>query len=251
MNKTVVGVVVVVLIAAVAGFGVYISQNIDGLIRDTIETVGTESTGAQVTVKDVEISLSDGAGVVSGFTVANPEGFSGEKLFVMDSILVDIDPASLTEDVYIIDAIVIDGAQVLAEQVGGGTNIQALMNGMSSDGEESGGEGNGSDSEILIAVNEVSFTNGNLTLRSDVFGEQSLTLPDFTLRELGTAEEGLTPDELGAEMAGKLLGQVKDAVTDEIKDLAREAARAKLKEQIGEKAAAGLDKLKGIFSKED
>ncbi|MBT4162480.1 MAG: hypothetical protein HOC70_02305 [Gammaproteobacteria bacterium] len=252
MNRTIVGVAVVVVIAAIAGVGIYISQSLDGVVKNAIETVGTESTGTKVVVKDVKLSLSEGAGVVSGLTVANPTGFSAEKLFVMDSILVDIDPASLVEEVYIIDTIAIDGARVLAEQVGGGTNIQALMNGMSSEASGSGeGEGDEEGQEVQLAVREISFTNGNLDLRSDVLGERTLTLPDFTLKDLGSAEQGLTPDELGAEIATELLGQVKDAVMDEISDLAREAAMVKLKEKVGEKAAAGLDKLKGLFKKED
>jgi uncharacterized protein involved in outer membrane biogenesis len=205
------GAALVIVLAAV-GAGVYVLQNLGGVVKGLIEDVGTETTGTRVKVQDVQLSLTEGSGTVSGLTVANPEGFSKANLFEMDSIGMTIDAGSLTEDVYVINKLTIDGARILAEQVGGGTNIQALMNGMSSDeGEVSAGTDE-SASEILLAVEEITFINGKIKLQSDVLGAQDLALPDFTLRDIGTRESGLTPDELSEEIASEVLGEVKDAV---------------------------------------
>jgi len=250
VNRSTVAVLLVVMIAGLAGVGVYLRANVDDLIEELIETIGTAATGTRVRVQEVKLSLSDGAGVVSGFTVDNPAGFSQARLFSMDSILIDVDPGSLAEDVYIIESIRVDGAKVLAEQVGGGTNIQALINGMSS-GEDDGNGSSSTEEDVRLAVNEISFTSTNLSLKSDIFGERSLTLPDFTVRNLGSAEAGLTPTELGMEITRQLMGQVSDAVVGELKDLALDATRARIRERIGEKAEEGLNKLRGLFDKRD
>ena len=251
MNKAVVAGVVLVVIAAGIGGAIYLRQNLDGLVKDVIEQVGSEATGTAVKVGGVELSLTDGAGSITGLSIANPAGYSPNSLFAMDSIGVDIDPATLADDVIVVESIVIDGARVLAEQAGSSTNIQALMDGMSAggDGADSGDASGASGPKL--AVQKIQFTNGNLNLKSDVFGERTLTLADFTLNNLGSADEGLTPDELGSEIAAGLLGQVKDAVKDNISDLAREAAQDKLKEKLGEQAGEGLNKLKGLFNKGD
>lgn len=251
MNKAAVGVVAVIVVAAAIGGGLYLKQNIDGIVKDLIETVGTETTGTSVKLAGVKLDLTEGAGVISGMTVANPEGFSTNSLFSVNSINIAIEPESFTSEVYIIDDIAIDGAKVLAEQVGGGTNIQALLNNMDTAEEPVGGDATGTSEEPRLGVRRINFTNGNLHLKSDIFGERTLSMPDFTVSDIGTSGKGLTPDELGTEIAKELLVQVKDAVKDEISDLASDAAKAKLKEQIGEKATEGLNKLKGLFNKDD
>ena len=249
MNKAIVAGVVLVLIAAGIGGAIYLRQNLDGLVKDVIEQVGSEATGTAVKVGGVELSLTDGAGSITGLSIANPAGYSPNSLFTMESIGVDIDPATLADDVIVIESIVIDGARVLAEQAGSSTNIQALMDGMSAGGDGAdSGDASGA-SGPMLAVQKIRFTNGNLNLKSDVFGERTLTLADFTLNNLGSADEGLTPDELGSEIAAGLLGQVKDAVKDNISDLAREAAKAKLKEKLGGEAERGLENMKGLFKK--
>ena len=59
----------------------------------------------------------------------------------------------------------------------------------------------------------------------------------------------MTPSELGAEIAGQLTVRVKDAFVSELRDLAKEAGLEKLKEQIGGKAAEGVEKLKSLFGR--
>ena len=95
MGKVVAGIVVVIILA-VAGAGVYLMQNIDGIVKDLVEQVGTETTGTEVRVADVSINLGEGSATLSGLTVANPPGFSAEPLFSLGSIKVAIDTASLT-----------------------------------------------------------------------------------------------------------------------------------------------------------
>lgn len=247
MNKASIGNGIGVLLV-LAGLGYFVSQNIDGAVKELIETIGNETIGTEVSVADVKLSLSDGTGVVSGMTVANPESFSPGPLFSIDSIMIDIDPASLTEDVYVIESISVHGANVLAEQVGDGTNIQSLMNGMEPSAEDGEGASGGSDAdEVRLVVQEIAFTKGNIQLKSDVFGERTLALPDFTVRNLGSREEGLTPDELGRAVAWEMVGQVKVSVVEELQGLAIEAAREKLKEKIDKKLGEGIDKLKDLF----
>ena len=248
MGRVGIGVAIGVVVVALAGVVFFISQNIDGVVKDMIETIGSDVTGSKVQVAEVKLSLADGAGTINGMTVANPEGFSPTNVFALNSITVSVDSGSLTEDVYVINSINIDGASVLAEQKGTGTNIQALMKAMEGEAEAASDSSQSQGSEdVLLAVQELNFTNGNLLLKSDVFGERSLTLPDFTLRDLGTAESGLTPDELGSEIGFQLTRQVSKAVMDELSGLASKAAADKLKEKIGEKTAEGLKKLKGLF----
>ena len=95
MNKIITG-FAVLLVAAVAGSGYYLIQNLDGIVKNMIEEVGNEVTNTRVQVREVKVSLSEGKATMSGLTVANPPGFSSEPLFTLDQISVTIDIASLT-----------------------------------------------------------------------------------------------------------------------------------------------------------
>lgn len=248
MNKFAITIVVIlVLLAGSGGAGYFLLGNINGLVKELIETVGSDSLNSDVQLAKVDIKLSKGTGHLSGLTVANPQGFSNESLFSMDGVGLSIDTSSLTKDVYVIKEISIDGAKILAEQAGRTTNLQALLDSIDSRSGSGGGSSTTETPNVKLAVDKISFINGAVTLRSDVLGEKQFTLPELTMREIGTRQNGLSPNELGEAIAKALLKEVKDAVMDEVEDLAKEAAKEKLREKIGDRAVDGLEKLKGLF----
>lgn len=235
MNKVVVG-VVVVLVLAVAGAGVYLLQNLEGIVKSLIEEIGTETVGQKVSVADVKIKLGEGSASISGLTVANPPGYSNEPVFSLDNISVSIDAGSITGPVYVINEISVDGVSVLAEQKGVSTNVQALLDGMpSTEGGEAAPAESSAGSDVLLAIGKVNFANGSMELRSDQFENQKVELKRLNLRNLGTPENGLTPEQIGYEVTNQLVDQIKDAVTDAIAQYAKKEAEKKVREKIGEK----------------
>jgi hypothetical protein len=235
VNKVVVG-VVVVLVLAVAGAGVYLLQNLEGIVKSLIEEIGTETVGQKVSVADVKIKLGEGSASISGLTVANPPGYSNEPVFSLDNISVSIDAGSITGPVYVINEISVDGVSVLAEQKGVSTNVQALLDGMpSTEGGEAAPAESSAGSDVLLAIGKVNFANGSMELRSDQFENQKVELKRLNLRNLGTPENGLTPEQIGYEVTNQLVDQIKDAVTDAIAQYAKKEAEKKVREKIGEK----------------
>jgi hypothetical protein len=252
MNKSVGFGLLLILVVGIAGAGYYLTQGLDGFVKAMIEQIGTDTTKTPVTVRDVNISLTEGSGRLGGLTVANPEGFTPGNLFTMEDIAIAIDTASLTRDVYVVKEISVDGASILFEQLGTNTNLQTLMKNMSTESSEAATSGeSAATSETKLAINEVNFTNGTVLLKSDVLGERTLTLPDIALRDIGSAEQGLSPDAVGQAVAIRLTQQVRDAVSKELKEIAREEANRKLKEKLGDATSEGLNKLKGLFGKKD
>ena len=233
--KVVIG-VVVVLVLAVAGAGVFLLQNLDGIVKDLIEDIGTEVVGQKVSVADVKVNLAEGSASISGLSVANPPGFSAEPVFSLGNIKVAIDTGSITGPVYVINEISVSDVSVLAEQKGTSTNVQTLLDGMpQSEGGEASTSESASGSDVLLAINQVNFANGSMELRSDQFENQKVELSRLNLRNLGTPENGLTPEEVGAEVANQLVDQITDAVTDAIAQYAKKEAEKAVKAKLGEK----------------
>ena len=75
MKKVILGTVAVLLVAVV-GVGVFLMQNLDGIVKNMIEKVGSDVVNTEVRVQEVKLNLSEGSATLRGFTVANPPGFS-------------------------------------------------------------------------------------------------------------------------------------------------------------------------------
>ena len=232
MKKVIIG-FVVVLVVSVAGAGYYLMQNLDGIVKNLIEEVGTEVTNAQVRVREVKLNLAEGKATLSGLTVANPPGFSSEPLFTLDNISVVMNISSLTGSVYLIEDISIDGVHVLAEQKGAITNVQKFMDGMpKSNAPDDVGATGSSEADIKLAISRIDFSGGTMELRSDQIGDQSIELKKLQFRNIGTPENGLTPEEAGKKIAGQLMVKVKDALKSALSKYLRKEAEASIKAKL-------------------
>ena len=121
----VIGGVLVVLILVVGGFILlsYLNSN----VKAAIEQVGSDVTGTEVRVDEVEISLTSGEGAVRGIRITNPQGFEDADAFQFDEITMKIDLTSLTQDPVIIEEIVVQGARIRYEFGGQGTNVGEIQ----------------------------------------------------------------------------------------------------------------------------
>lgn len=257
--KVVLGLVVAVI--AIAAIVIVVGlQNLDKIVKTTVEKVGPEVLGTEVRLSEVNIDITDGRGELLGLTVANPQGYSAANIFSLGQTVLDIDTSSLGGDVIVINEITIKGADLLAEQKGlKDTNLQALLDNIQSGStpdsgdkkQEQGGEATGSN--VLLAVEKFTFADSNMKLVSEQFGEHSLTLPAINLSNLGSKDKGLTPEELANAVVKPLLAQAKKAAQKRIESLAKEKAQEKIKdklnETLGEDGTKKLNELKSLFGK--
>ena len=252
--KVIGGLLVAIVVVIAIGISMVV-QNVDGIVKGLIEEIGTEITGTKVTVGEVVISLTQGSGTIKGLKVSNPSGFTKANIFEIDQISLDIDPTSLTGSVYVIDEVLIDGARVVAEQNTTTTNVETIMKNVESSSSGQGatddtGDAASSDSssaDIELMVSKFSFVNSSATLISTQFGEQALTIPDIKLTNLGSREDGITPDELATEVVGALTRQVEKAVKDKINKMIEDVAKKSATEAIEANLSAEDKEKVGIF----
>ena len=247
MSKVAAFVVLTSIVTIVVGVGVFVTRNIDEIVREMIEAVGSKVVGSEVRVADLKLDLTKGEGFLSGLTVANPKGFSGGNIFSLNRVSIDIDTGSLFDNVYVIESISVNGIRVLVEQAGSKNNIQALLDLMPDEAESGRASSQKVGNEISLAVSEIVFRDTNVQLDSDVFGENSLTLPDYSLYNLGTPVDGITPEQLATAIAMELAFKVKDAIVGELREFAKQKALSRIKQQIAEKALEGAENLKRLF----
>jgi len=233
MKRIMIGGAIVVAIVVVAGFLLY--SSLDAIVKAAIEQIGSDVTGTQVRVNDVDISPTSGEGALRGFRVTNPEGFDNENAFQFDEITMKLDLATLTADPVVIEEIVVQGPRIRYEFGGRGTNvgtIQRNVEGYSSGSETSSGPN--------IVIKNLYFRDGQVNVAGAKLLKKGVTapLPNLHMTDIGTTEGGVTP----AVVTKKVMAQLGRKISTAVGSLKLDEAG-----ELGEKAA---EKIKGLFKKD-
>jgi hypothetical protein len=232
MKKLAIALLVIVAIIGAAVF--WLSGNLDGLVKDAIANYGSAMTQAKVKVDEVKIAPIDGKGTLGNLVIGNPAGFKTPHAMKLGRIEVDIDIASITRDVIVIRRIAIIAPEINYELGSAMTNFDAIQKNIASylgsaDNKKKGG--------TKLIVEELTIRQAKAQASAALMGAKtvSVTLPDITLRNLGKARGGMTPGELGQQVAAALTTKLASAVNFE-----------RLLQSGGGAAKAG-SALKGLF----
>jgi hypothetical protein len=250
----------IVVVVAIALF--VVASNVNGIVKTAVEDLGSSSLKTTVSLNDVDIQLLKGRMQLSGLTIANPEGYEQDNIFVMNDIVLDLELASLKDKLIEVKEISVDGLRVVAEQKNTTTNLQALLNNIDSGAKEPVAETPSDPSDpidVLIKIKALSFTNGSTYLVSDRWGDSDLTLPTIALNNIG-GSGGVPPEQLAQDIMQPLLKQLISAVQDAIKEQFEGKAKEKLREKedelkeklnskLGEKLGTDTDSLKSLLSR--
>lgn len=241
-----VGLLVALIIAAL----IYVSMNLNSLVKQAVEDVGPKLTQTPVKLNEVDITLSEGRLSLRGFVIENPEAFTSPSAFQFDEFTVQLKPESLTNDVVVIQDIVINGIGITAEQVGTQTNLLEIKKSIDSylppgspqSQEQSAGQGK------RFMVERLRFADANLKVLTEKYGERTVAVPGFEMKNIGNTEEGVTAEQLASMALKALTDRAKKAAEKEIQNLVTDEAKAKVQEKLEERKQEGLDKLKGLIN---
>jgi hypothetical protein len=236
-----IGLGLIVLLAIAAGALWYLVSNLDSLIKAAIEKFGSAATQTSVTADSVKLSLSSGAGTISGLSIGNPPGFVSPQALGVGAISVQLDTSSLTGNgPIVVRTINIAQPQINYEITGGvsltgvstSSNLQIIQNNVKNYAgrvaaapPQSGTPARPARKEI---INDLYVTGGevNLIATTVLHGKKiTVPLPAIHLTNIGRASGGATPAQIAS--------QIINAITSQ----AAKTGAAALTQQV--KAAAG------------
>jgi len=216
MKKVLIGLGVVVVV--VVGAVVYLVGNLDSLIKQAVEDVGSEATGAKVSLAGVELSLTDGRGALKGLRVGNPSGFKTDYAFDLGGISVTLDTATVNSDPVVIKEIAIDGPKLIYELAGSGSNIDAIQKNVDAYAKQfaGGGSDSGSGGEgPKLVIEDLYIRGGQVDVSAGFLEGQSLgtALPDIHIEDIGKDEGGASAGEVASEIISSLTDGIGGAVS--------------------------------------
>jgi hypothetical protein len=201
--------VLLVLVAIAGALLFWLSGNIDGLIKDAVAQHGSAMTQARVSVDAVRIEPASGKGTVSGLVIGNPAGFKTSHALKVGQIEVDIDLASVAKDPVLIRRIAIDAPDVIYEKGETMTNFDAIQKNIAG----YLGPADRKNTGKKLIVEQLTIRNAKAQASAAFLNGKTVNvpLPDITLKNIGRAKGGVTPGELGQEVAGALKGRLSGA----------------------------------------
>lgn len=221
MKKPLIALVAVMLVAVIGAL-FWLHSNLDGLVKNAIEDYGSAMTQAAVSVGAVDIQPGDGRGFIRNLVIGNPRGFKTSHALKVGEIEVAIDIASVARDVVIIRKIAISAPDVIYEKGESMTNFDAIQKHIA----EYLGPAEKKEGGKKLIVEELTIRNARAQASAAFMGGKTVTvaLPDITLRDIGKAKGGITPGELGNEIAKAIKGKLSATVSFDA--LARSAGKA-------------------------
>jgi uncharacterized protein involved in outer membrane biogenesis len=223
----------------------YLAENLDRIVKEAIEEAGTEQLGTNISLEAVKVSIPAAKASISGLRIANVEGFSQQPLLLLGNIEVDIDIASLNDDVLVIEEITIRDPEVNFELNSKGvSNLDVLGEKISKTGTGS----KGGDSKLLI-IDRLDFKGGSIRATAAQKPDLELVFdfPVVYMTDLGRPG-GVTGDEIASQVTAVLVERSMDAAkragVQQLVDTQKERLQEKAKEKLDEK-------LKGLLKKRD
>lgn len=191
---------VVLVIAGVIGLVAFGISQIDNLAKEAIERGSTYATGVDTTVDTVDIGLTSGTFAMSGFNLANPDGYDAPHFFNLSGTDVAFDTSSIGSDIITIPTVTLEGIEVYLDKSGGDGNYQVILDNLkrfeSSDADASA---SGSGPQIVIeslVIDGVTTHVTGVPGLSAVAGDVTVDVPRVELTNVGAQEGGMTAPEL-------------------------------------------------------
>ena len=219
-------VLIIVLILAL-GF------SLNSIVKHGVETLGPRALGAEVKLRDVDISLFSGKGQLKGLFIGNPQGFTSERAFMLKEVRVALNVKSVFSEKIIVDEIYIDALDITYEKGGRSDNIKTILNNIkkfsgvseAKAGKETAAEPKGEEKKIQI--NRLTIKNGKVHMSMTALGGEGLNLdlPDIDMKDIGKDKEGTTLAKAMEQVFGKLNTNIGSTVSGSLKDIGKTDTR--------------------------
>lgn len=217
MKKSLIGILVVVVIALV---GLYW---FGGMLISKVAVAGVNAfvpqvTMTPVTMESLRVSPLTGSGTVKGFVLGNPEGYKSDYSISFGSAHVDVAPLSILGDRILIEKVHVYQPKFNYERKLLTSNIKEILNNVKAASGRPAEDAEAppekyEDTGIRIEIQELVIEEGQVSL-SVAGATVPVPIPKIVLRDIGTDEGGITPDEMAFEVMSVVLNQVIQAAAN-------------------------------------
>jgi hypothetical protein len=218
------------------------------IVKKGVNVAGPRITQTEVVLEDAQISPFSGKGTLKGLTVGNPAGWTTPRAFYLGEIAIEMEPRSLRGEFIQINSIVIDQPEITFETRITTSNLQDLLKNIQRYSAaqptpgtkpaeptpaptEPSAEPAPPAEPVKLAVKNFQLRNAKVIV-AGAGTSVPVEIPLIEMKELGTREGGLTPQQLAVAVIKEISAQV-----------AAVGARKAAEQGLFDKAGKELNKL--------
>ena len=242
--------ILLAILVILAAGGLYLSTNIESIVKKVVHKYGSEVTGTDVNISGFDLSLKDGTATIKKITVANPNGYKTPHIFELGDISVKIDLKSLTKDTIIIEKVDINKPIITYEMASlTKNNISDIQNNINSFANKAPKESvaketksEGSGKNVIIKTLRVE--GGELGAHTNIQGFENnvvVKLPPIQINDIGGTSEGKSIAQTISDVVSHILTAASQTVVKgnlaDVKNVAKEnldGAVSSAKERVNE-----------------
>lgn len=212
MKKSLIA-LVVVLPALLIAFYFFGGAVLGKVAKAGVEAFVPQMTQTTVVMDGLDVSPLTGSGTVRGFVLGNPEGYQSDYSIAFDRAHLDVAPFSILGDRILIEKVHVYAPKFNYETKLLKSNIKDILKnvqaaaGRAPDGAADPAPEPAAESALKIEIRELIIEEGQVSL-SLAGATVPLPLPKIVLRDIGTDEGGIPPDEMAFEVMSVVLNQV-------------------------------------------
>ena len=201
------------LLLSIAAAWWWLDANLDRMVRDALVDHGSRMLQAPVSVDAVSIRLRDGEGEIRGLVIGNPAGFKTPYALKVQRIEIGIDVRSLLGEVVTIRRVTVLAPAVIYERNDHRTNFDVLQANLARQAPAAAQRPAPGEARKLI-VGEFSLRGARAqgSIGAMAGNTLSVRLPDIELHDIGKAQGGATPAELGQVVVRAMLQKLTPAI---------------------------------------
>ncbi|WP_298632597.1 AsmA family protein [uncultured Umboniibacter sp.] len=248
MKKFALGLLLLLIIGVVGG-GIFAKQKLDYFLNHDLAPLVSESTGLQVEIGSVNLSLLSGQVEISNFTIANPPGYSSAKAVSFSTLRLSLDPLTLiSQPIHVQEFLLAEPAVLVEANSAYQTNIQAMLDELETRFPAESGSSEvatkaQNTTDARVRIDAFTIDSAQLTVDASALNQtsQSIRLPVLSIEPIGVPD-GVAANEAARIIMMALLEDAKAQATEALKDAAEDRAKEELEER-----ARGL--LEDIFKR--
>jgi hypothetical protein len=242
--KKILTTILIIVVALVVITLIVVGVFLDRIVEKAIAIYGPQMTQTSVTVEAVHLSLLTGSAKINGLVVGNPKGYTTSQAISLGTIAVGLDPGTVLSDKIVIRSIRLESPEITFEGGLGGNNLSQILDNMNSSGKSSGTPPASSPaqapattssnapaqpkSEKKFEVDDLLVSGAKVdVMLTGMQGQQTITLPDIHLTDLGKDSDGITAEDLARRVLSTISSTTIGEVAKDATNLGKNAATLK------------------------
>jgi hypothetical protein len=171
--------------------------------------------------------------------VGNPKGYKAPHAVRMGSVVLAIDPATVTKDVIVIRELTVEATDMAYEKGPGGSNIEAIQAHVDQyvkahfdGGAKDKAKKDDAAKETRFIVEKLQIRNGKVHLEGVAGKDADVALPPVNMRDIGKSKGGATGGEIASivvkQMTQASVAAAARALAQKGADRAKEAVKGRI-----------------------